>query len=72
VPSGHLPEVKDITSWIPRSQRFQVRLALDEPPPPIPLRVGMTGSVTIYVEEASILNRITRAVHQLVAWYYYL
>jgi len=71
VPSGLLPDVKNQTSWIPLSQRFQVRLVLDNPET-VPLRVGMTGSVSVYVEPEGRLNRVTEAVHQIIAWFYYL
>ena len=71
VPSGVLPEVKDQISWIPAEQRFQVRLALDDPAA-VPLRVGMTGSVSVYTEADDRLNSITEAVHRLIAWIYYL
>ncbi len=71
VPSGLLPDVKDQTSWIPAEQRFQVRLALEDPAA-LPLRVGMTGSVSVYTEADDWLNPITEAVHRLIAWIYYL
>ncbi|MBX3411191.1 MAG: HlyD family secretion protein [Pirellulales bacterium] len=71
VPSGELPNVRDDLYWIPPAQRFQVRLALEEPPT-IPLRVGMTGSVSIYVRPDHSLNAITRGLHRLLAWFYYL
>jgi len=71
VPSGMLPEVKDQTSWIPAEQRFQVRLVL-EGPEAVPLRVGMTGSVSVYIEADGRLNRVTEAVHRVIAWLYYL
>jgi multidrug efflux system membrane fusion protein len=71
VPSGLLPEVKEQTSWIPAEQRFQVRLVLDDPEA-VPLRVGMTASVTVYVEPEGRLNRLTEAVHRVIAWLYYL
>lgn len=71
VPSGHLPAVKRPTSWVEPAQRFQVRLVLEEAPP-VTLRVGMTGSVSVYVEPESRLDEVTRGLHQLVAWLYYL
>jgi multidrug efflux system membrane fusion protein len=71
VPSGLLPEVKNQTSWIPPAQRFQVRLALEEPSE-VPLRVSMTGSVSVYPDPESSLKDLTRGIHQLVAWFYYL
>src|SRR5216683_2835317 len=45
VPSGQLPDVKVPGSWVTPAQRFQVRLTLDDPGA-MPLRVGMTGSVS--------------------------
>jgi multidrug resistance efflux pump len=71
VPSGLLPEVKDQTSWIPAEQRFQVRLTLEDPEA-VPLRVGMTGSISVYTEPDGRLNPITEAVHRVIAWLYYL
>jgi multidrug resistance efflux pump len=71
VPSGMLPQVRDQTSWVPAEQRFQVRLALDDSAG-VPLRVGMTGSVSVYVEPDNWLNEVTEAVHQVIAWLYYL
>jgi multidrug resistance efflux pump len=71
VPSGSLPNVKREMSWVQPAQRFQVRLALDEGQG-VELRVGMTGSVSIYVEPEGDLNEVTRGLHQLVAWLYYL
>ena len=71
VPSGLLPEVKDQTTWIPSEQRFQVRLAL-EGSEAVPLRVGMTGSVSVYTEADGRLNPVTEAIHRVIAWLYYL
>jgi multidrug resistance efflux pump len=71
VPSGLLPDVKDQTSWIPAEQRFQVRLVLEDPEA-VPLRVGMTGSVSVYIDPDSQLNRVTEEVHRVIAWLYYL
>jgi multidrug resistance efflux pump len=71
VPSGQLPDIKVPASWVPPAQRFQVRLALDQPES-VPLRVGMTGSVVVYTEPEGVLNDVTTFFHQLVAWLYYL
>ena len=71
VPSGLLPDVKEQTDWIPAEQRFQVRLALDDPAA-VPLRVGMTGSVSVYTGTEERLNPITEAVHHVIAWIYHL
>jgi multidrug resistance efflux pump len=71
VPSGLLPEVKRPASWVPPAQRFQVRLALEEPGS-VPLRVGMTGSVSIYTRPEGKLNEVTRFLHEVVARLYYL
>lgn len=71
VPSGLLPDVKGQTSWIPLEQRFQVRLALDDAAA-VPLRVGMTGSVSVYVEPDGWLNDVTEFVHRVITWFYYL
>jgi multidrug resistance efflux pump len=71
VPSGQLPDVKVPASWVPPAQRFQVRLTLDDPGA-LPLRVGMTGSVAVYTEPEGVLNDITRAWHEVIAWLYHL
>jgi len=71
VPSGKLPDVKRSSSWMPPSQRFQVRLELTEPQA-VPLRVGMTASVSVYTQPEGVLNDITEAWHKLLAWLYYL
>ncbi len=70
VPSGLLPDVKRQTSWLPAAQRFQVRLVFDKPDT-VPLRVGMTGSVAVYTQPRGVLNDLTRAWHQVIAWLYY-
>ncbi len=70
VPSGLLPDVKRPSGWIPPSQRFQVRLVLDDPQA-VPLRVGMTGSVSVYTEAEGWLNDVTRFWHQVITWLYY-
>jgi multidrug resistance efflux pump len=56
---------------MPPSQRFQVRLELTEPQA-VPLRVGMTASVSVYTQPEGVLNDITEAWHKLLAWLYYL
>jgi multidrug resistance efflux pump len=71
IPSGQLPDVKVPTSWVPPAQRFQVRLALDNPEA-VPLRVGMTGSVGIYTESEGVIVDVTRFWHEVIAWLYYL
>lgn len=71
VPSGQLPDVKVPASWVPPAQRFQVRLALDDPQS-VPLRVGMTGSAAVYTEPEGVLNDITRFWHQVIARLYHL
>lgn len=71
VPSGQLPDVKVPSSWVPPAQRFQVRLTLDDPEA-VPQRVGMTGSVAVYTEPEGVLNEITGAWHQVIAWLYHL
>jgi multidrug resistance efflux pump len=70
-PSGLLPDVKRQPSWVPPAQRFQVRLELDEPSA-VPLRVGMTGSVSVYTGTDGDFNEVTRLLHQVIAWLYYL
>ena len=71
VPSGNLPEVPRLVSWVPPSQRFQVRLELDNPGA-APLRVGTTCTVTTITEPASPIMPVARFIHELVAlWYYF-
>ena len=74
VPSGQLPDVKLPGSWVPPAQRFQVRLALDDPGMRSRLRVGMTweASIAVYTEPEAVLNDITRGWHQVIAWLYHL
>lgn len=69
VPSGMLPDVKRNTSWIPPSQRFQVRLVLEDTDT-VKLRLGMTGVVSIYTDQAqgSTIADITQAWHQVLSW----
>lgn len=73
VPSGLLPQVKSSSSWVPLAQRFQVRIRLDDPEG-LNLRVGMTGSVSVYTEDEQeqLVPRVTLGVHRLIAWLYYL
>jgi multidrug resistance efflux pump len=71
VPSGQLPEVKVPGNWVPPAQRFQVRVALDDPQA-VPMRVGMTGSVAVYTESGNPLNLITGVWHRVIAWLYHL
>jgi multidrug resistance efflux pump len=71
VPSGNLPEVPRLQNWVPPSQRFQVRLALDDPGA-APLRVGTTCTVTTIADPASPIMPLTRFIHEFVAlWYYF-
>jgi multidrug resistance efflux pump len=74
IPSGLLPDVKNQTMWIPADQRFQVRLVLEQSQDSqdLPLRVGMTGSVSVYIGDDRLLTRVTRGLHTLLAWFYYL
>ncbi|HEY1785298.1 MAG TPA: HlyD family secretion protein [Pirellulales bacterium] len=71
IPSGLLPDVKNQTMWIPAAQRFQVRLVLDHSVE-LPLRVGMTGSVSVYIGGDRLLVDLTHALHTVLAWFYYL
>jgi membrane fusion protein, multidrug efflux system len=71
VPSGTLPDMKRQNTWIPPAQRFQVRLELKEADA-VTLRVGMTGSVTVYTEPEGPLNDVAEAIHHVLAWLYYL
>jgi multidrug resistance efflux pump len=71
VPSGDLPDVPRLQNWVPPSQRFQVRLALDDPDA-APLRVGTTCTVTTIADPASPIMPLTRFIHKFVALWYYL
>jgi multidrug resistance efflux pump len=71
VPSGELPDVKNLQEWIPLPQRFQVRLVLADKEE-VPLRVGATGSVTVYTTTDKRLNDLAEFWQRLSAWVYYL
>jgi multidrug efflux system membrane fusion protein len=71
VPSGDLPEVARLQNWVPPSQRFQVRLVLDDPDA-APVRVGTTCTVTTLAEPNSPIVPLTRRFHRFVALWYYL
>lgn len=68
VPSGRLPEVPNLPMWVPVPQRFQVRLSLDDSGTPPTLRVGMTGTVSVYIDPGDTLGPITRALHRFLSW----
>ncbi len=71
MPSGNLPDVSPLRNWVPPSQRFQVRLALDDPRA-IDLRVGMTATVTTLTDPGAPVLDVARFVHRFVAiWYYF-
>ena len=70
MPSGDLPDVSRLRNWVPPAQRFQVRLALDGPTE-VPLRVGMTCTVTTYADPSSPIVPATRLIQRAVAWWYY-
>ncbi len=71
VPTGMLPRVENQTLWLPQAQRFQVRFELDDPHE-VPMRVGMTASVSVYTDSSGVLGPLTRALHRFVSWLYYL
>jgi multidrug resistance efflux pump len=71
VPSGELPDVQSQDTWIPRPQRFQVRVTLDNGAD-LPLRVGATASVTLYTSEDNPLNPVARFWQDLESLLYYL
>ena len=69
LPSGNLPEVERLRNWVPPSQRFQVRLAVDDAAE-VPFRVGMTCTVTVFVDPASPITPYARLIQRAVAiWY---
>lgn len=71
VPSGNLPDVPQLRNWVPPSQRFQVRLTMDDPSS-VPLRVGMTCTVTVLADSSSPILPITGLIHKFVSlWYYF-
>jgi multidrug resistance efflux pump len=71
VPSGKLPLVKPALDLIPMAQRFQVRVALDEPDA-LALRVGATAAVTVYTTPDFPLNPVAEFWQEVEAWFYYL
>lgn len=71
VPSGNLPGVTNPQEWLPPAQRFQVRIELTDRDE-VPLRVGATGSVTIFTTSDSPLNPIANAWQRVAAWVNYL
>lgn len=71
VPSGNLPDVPRLQNWIPPSQRFQVRLVLDDPES-APMRVGTTCTATTIADPSSPIMPLTQLIHRIVAlWYYF-
>jgi multidrug resistance efflux pump len=70
IPSGELPGVKNPTEWVPSAQRFQVRLVITNAD--VPLRVGATGSVTVFVTKDNPLNGVADIWQWLVARFNYL
>jgi len=48
-----LPQVKPVFQWIRLAQRIPVRIALENLPPNVKLRVGMTASVMVLHPQAS-------------------
>jgi multidrug resistance efflux pump len=42
-----LPEVEETLNWVRLSQRFPVRIILEDPDPAFPFRMGSTAVVTI-------------------------
>lgn len=71
VPSGDLPVIHNPHEWVPSDQRFQVRLALDDPGPVL-LRVGASGSATVYTDDTHVLNGVADVWQRLAAWFYYI
>jgi multidrug resistance efflux pump len=71
VPSGNLPLVRNPPNLIPLAQRFQVRLTLNHPDDVL-LRVGATGSVTVYTTPDFALNPVAELWQKVEAWFYYL
>ncbi len=70
MPSGDLPEVSRLRNWVPPAQRFQVRFRMEDPTE-VPLRVGMTCTITTYANPSSPIMPVTRAIQRFVAWWYY-
>jgi membrane fusion protein, multidrug efflux system len=44
---GGLPQVEETLNWVRLSQRFPVRIILEDPDPALPFRMGSTAVVTI-------------------------
>lgn len=71
VPSGLLPEVENLQTWIRPAQRFQVRLAVPDSAD-LQFRVGASAAVTVYTTPDYWLNPLAEFWQRVVAWFDYL
>ncbi|MEM8954655.1 MAG: HlyD family secretion protein [Verrucomicrobiota bacterium] len=58
VPSGMLLDVEEPTDWMKNTQRFPVRIRLENPDALENLRVGATATVLVYSSENPFLNAL--------------
>ncbi len=60
VPSGELPIVESVSTWVKIAQRFPVRLKLDKQHEEYNLRIGGSVTVTVFNDGGFILNGLAR------------
>jgi len=60
VPSGELPIVESMNTWVKIAQRFPVRLKLDKQHDNYNLRIGGSVTVTVFSDGGFILNGLAR------------
>ena len=60
IPSGELPVVENMTTWVKLAQRFPVRLKLDEENNDYNLRIGGSVTVTVFNSGGFLLNGLAK------------
>jgi len=60
MPSGELPLIEGSKDWVKVSQRFPVRLRLEDPGQEVDMRIGGTITVVVYPTENLALNGLAR------------
>ena len=60
MPSGELPIVESVNTWVKIAQRFPVRLKLDDQHDNYNLRIGGSVTVTVFNDGGFILNGLAR------------
>ena len=60
VPSGDLPDIQGPTDWVKPSQRFPVRIRLQDTDGDVNMRVGGSITVAVYPTENFVLNGLAR------------